>query len=59
MFQRRMLPAAPAHAVGPEVNVWLIGLGIASILPGVAATATWIPARRAARVGPATTHSID
>ena len=50
---------AQGFVIGPEVNVWLIGLGIASILLGVAATATWIPARRAARVDPATTLRID
>jgi hypothetical protein len=50
---------AQGFVIGPEVNVWLIGFGIASILLGVAAVATWIPARRAARVDPATTLRID
>jgi hypothetical protein len=50
---------AQGFVIGPEVNVWLIGVGIASILPGVAAAATWIPARRAARVDPATTLRVD
>lgn len=50
---------AQGFVIGPEVNVWLIGFGIASILLGVAATATWIPARRAARVDPATTLRSD
>jgi hypothetical protein len=50
---------AQGFVIGPEVNVWLIGLGIASILLGVAAAATWIPARRAARVDPATALRVD
>jgi predicted permease len=43
----------------PNVNVWLIGFGIASILLGVVVAATWIPARRATRVDPATTLRVD
>jgi len=50
---------AQGFVIGPEVNVWLIGFGIAAILLGVAAAATWIPARRAARVDPATTLRVD
>jgi hypothetical protein len=50
---------AQGVVIGPNVNVWLIGFGIASILLGVVAAATWIPARRATRVDPATTLRID
>ena len=45
--------------IGPQVNLWLIGCGIASILLGVVAAATWIPARRATRVDPAITLRVD
>lgn len=41
--------------VAPKMNPWLIGMVIAPVLLGVAAAATWIPARRAALVDPATT----
>ena len=41
--------------IAPGMNVWLIGVAIALILLVVASAATWIPARRAARVEPATT----
>jgi ABC-type antimicrobial peptide transport system permease subunit len=50
---------AQGFLIGPEVNVWLIGFGIAAILLGVATAATWVPARRAARVDPATTLRVD
>jgi ABC-type antimicrobial peptide transport system permease subunit len=50
---------AQGFVIGPKVNVWLIGFGIASILLGVVAAATWIPARRATRVDPATTLRVD
>jgi putative ABC transport system permease protein len=41
--------------IGPSVNVYLIGAAIAAILLVVAAAATWVPARRASRVDPAST----
>lgn len=50
---------AQGFVPGPEVNVWLIGAGIAAMLLGVAAAATWVPARRAARVDPAVTLRVD
>jgi hypothetical protein len=50
---------AQGFVIGPEVNIWLIGFGIAAILLGVAAAATWIPAQRAARVDPAITLRVD
>jgi predicted permease len=50
---------AQGFVSGPAVNVWLIGFGIAAILLGVVAAATWIPARRATRVDPAITLRID
>lgn len=45
--------------IGEGINVWLIGAGIAVLLVGVAAGATWIPARRASRVNPALTLRAD
>ncbi|MGH7636991.1 MAG: ABC transporter permease, partial [Gemmatimonadaceae bacterium] len=38
--------------IAPGVNVWAIGAVIAMILLAMAAAATWVPARRAARVDP-------
>ena len=45
--------------IAPQVNVWVVGIGIAVILLLVAAAATWIPARRAALVDPATTLRVE
>jgi predicted permease len=45
--------------IAPGVNVWAIGAGIAVILLAVASAATWMPARRAARVDPATTLRVE
>jgi ABC-type antimicrobial peptide transport system permease subunit len=45
--------------IGPGINVWAIGAGIAVLLVGVAAGATWVPARRASRVDPALTLRAD
>jgi putative ABC transport system permease protein len=41
--------------IAPGVNPYVIGSGIAMLLLAVAAAATWLPARRAAMVDPATT----
>jgi predicted permease len=41
--------------IAPGANPYLIGVGIAVLLLAVAAGATWVPARRAAMVDPATT----
>jgi putative ABC transport system permease protein len=45
--------------IAPEINPWAIGVAIAAILLAVASGATWIPARRAARVDPATTLRVE
>ena len=41
--------------IAPGVNIYLIGIMIALVLLTVAIAATWVPARRAARVDPALT----
>ena len=41
--------------IAPEVNPYLIGVVIGLLLLAVASAATWVPARRAAAVDPATT----
>jgi predicted permease len=53
------LTLAQGLVIGAEVNVWVIGLGIAVILVAVSAAATWVPARRAARVDPATSLRVE
>ncbi|HYC52538.1 MAG TPA: FtsX-like permease family protein, partial [Gemmatimonadaceae bacterium] len=45
--------------IAPELNPWLIGAGITAILMAVVALASWIPARRATLVDPATTLRVD
>jgi predicted permease len=45
--------------IAPQVNPYAIGVAIALVLLGVAAAATWIPARRAALVDPASTLRVE
>jgi ABC-type antimicrobial peptide transport system permease subunit len=45
--------------IAPDVNPYLIGGVIALLLVGVAAAASWVPARRAARVEPAATLRVE
>ncbi len=45
--------------IAPDVNPYVVGGAIALILLGVAAIATWVPARRAALVNPARTLSAE
>ena len=42
-----------------KVNPWMIGATVATALLGVAAAATWIPARRASLVNPASTLRVE
>lgn len=53
------LVLAQGLVVGSEVNVWAIGSGIAILLLTVTLAATWVPARRASHVDPATTLRVD
>jgi putative ABC transport system permease protein len=48
-----------AELLAPKVNAWGVGAAVAVALLAVTAAATWIPARRAAQVDPATTLRID
>lgn len=45
--------------IAPEVNPYLIGGAIAVVLLLVASAATWVPARRAALVDPASTLRVE
>jgi ABC-type antimicrobial peptide transport system permease subunit len=45
--------------LAPDVNPYLIGLTIAVVLVAVASWATWVPARRAALVDPASTLRVE
>jgi ABC-type antimicrobial peptide transport system permease subunit len=45
--------------IAPQVHPYLIGVVIALVLLAVASAATWVPARRAALVEPATTLRSD
>jgi predicted permease len=45
--------------IAPGIDVYMIGAVIAGILLTIASAATWMPARRAARVDPAMTLRLD
>ena len=53
------LMLSQAELLAPKVNTWVIGAGVAISLLAVAAAATWIPARRASLVDPASTLRIE
>jgi putative ABC transport system permease protein len=48
-----------AELLAPKVNVWAIGAAVAAALLAVAAAATWVPARRASLVDPASTLRVE
>jgi ABC-type antimicrobial peptide transport system permease subunit len=53
------LMLSQAELLAPKVNEWVVGAGVAVALLAVAAAATWLPARRAALVDPASTLRIE
>ena len=50
---------AQGVVIAPRVNPYVIGLVIAAILVAVSSAATWVPARRAALVDPASTLRVE
>jgi len=53
------LLVSQAELLAPRVDVWVVGAGVAVVLLTVAAAATWLPARRAAAVDPASTLRVE
>jgi ABC-type antimicrobial peptide transport system permease subunit len=53
------LGLAQGIVLAPQVNPYLIGVVIALVLLAVASAATWVPARRAARIDPARTLRVE
>ena len=53
------LGLAQGIVLAPQVNPYVIGVVIALVLLAVASAATWVPARRAARVDPARTLRVE
>ena len=47
------------QVIAPRFDVWLVAAGVAVALLAVAAAATWLPARRAAAVDPASTLRVE